>query len=86
MCVSICGKATSKETTMSFLVCFKWHITSDIIWTEASQSAKKNKDQDSRRVKIGPVTKIDEVWLHCVCTSSVTENDFFKSGVLFRHL
>ena len=46
-----------------------------------------SKGQGSRRVKIGPVTKINEIWLYCMCMSSVTENDsFLKSGVLFRHL
>ena len=34
------------------------------------------KGQGSRRVKIGPVSKIDEILLYCVCMSSVTENDF----------
>ena len=35
------------------------------------------KGQGSRRVKIGPVTKINEIWLYCVCMSSVTENASF---------
>ena len=35
------------------------------------------KGQGSRRVKIGPVTKINEIWLYCMCMSSVTENDSF---------
>ena len=34
-----------------------------------------DKGQGSRRVKIGPVSKIDEILLYCVCMSSVTEND-----------
>ena len=38
-----------------------------------------NKGQVSRKVKIGPVSKIDEFWLYCVFMSSVTANDFFKS-------
>ena len=37
------------------------------------------KGQGSRRVKIGPVSKIDKIWLYCVCMSSVTKNDYFKS-------
>ena len=45
------------------------------------------KGQGSRRVKIGPVTKINEIWKYCMCMSVVTENDsFLKSGVLFKHL
>ena len=35
------------------------------------------KGQGSRRVKIGPVTKINEIWLYRICMSSVTENDSF---------
>ena len=35
------------------------------------------KGQGSRRVKIGPVTKINEIWLYRMCMSSVTENDSF---------
>ena len=35
------------------------------------------KGQGSRRVKIGPVTKINEIWLYCMCMSSVNENDSF---------
>ena len=35
------------------------------------------KGQGSRRVKIGPVTKINEIWLYCMCMSSVTKNDSF---------
>ena len=31
----------------------------------------------SRRVKIGLVSKIDEILLYNVCMSSVTENDLF---------
>ena len=36
------------------------------------------KGQGSRRGKIGPVTKINEIWLYCMCMSSVTENILFK--------
>ena len=35
------------------------------------------KGQGSRRGKIGPITKINEIWLYCMCMSSVTENDSF---------
>ena len=35
------------------------------------------KGQDSRRVKIDTVSKIDEILLYCMCMSSVTENDLF---------
>ena len=35
------------------------------------------KGQGSRRDKIGPVTKINEIWQYCMCMSSVTENDTF---------
>ena len=35
------------------------------------------KGQGSRRVKIGPVTKLNEIWLYCMCMSSVNENDSF---------
>ena len=35
------------------------------------------KGQGSRRVKIGPVTEINGIWLYCMCMSSVTENDSF---------
>ena len=35
------------------------------------------KGQGSRRDKIGPVTKINEIWQYCMCMSSVTENDSF---------
>ena len=38
----------------------------------------RRKGQGSQRVKIGPVSKIDEIWLYCVCMSSVTENVFLK--------
>ena len=38
-----------------------------------------NKGQGSRRVKIGPVSTSDKIWLYCVGKSSVTENDIFKS-------
>ena len=34
-----------------------------------------NKGQVSRKDKIGPVTKINEIWQYCMCMSSVTEND-----------
>ena len=36
-----------------------------------------SKGPGSRRVKIGPVTKINEIWLYCMCMSSVTENASF---------
>ena len=37
------------------------------------------KGEGSQRVKTGPVSKIDEIWLYCMYISSVTENDFFLS-------
>ena len=36
-----------------------------------------HKGQGSRRDKIGPVTKINEIWQYCMYMSSVTENDSF---------
>ena len=44
---------------------------------KANVSVHYPKGQGSRRVKIGPVSKIDEILLYCVCMSSVTENDLF---------
>ena len=46
--------------------------------TIPSKHAGSIKGQGSRRVEIGPVSKIDEIWLYCVCMSSVTENYFLK--------
>ena len=42
-----------------------------------SKYAESIKGQGSRRVKIGPVTKNNEIWLYCMCMSSVTENASF---------
>ena len=42
------------------------------------------KGQGSRSVKIGPVSKFDEIWLYCMCMSSVTENDFYAPAIKWR--
>ena len=51
------------------------NIKAHLNFPQASLILKKG--QGSRRVKIGPVTKINEIWLYCMCMSSVTENDSF---------
>ena len=62
-------------------------ISIEKTWYDLGRFWPPFKGQGSRRVKIGPVSKIDETLLYNVCMSSVTENDLFlKSGFLLRHL
>ena len=37
------------------------------IYLPAPRHIPRPKGHGSRRVKIGPVTKINEIWLYCIC-------------------
>ena len=52
-------------------------VDRSLLWQKLLKENVSCKGQGSRRVKIGPVTKINEIWLYCMCMSSVTENASF---------
>ena len=80
----LCHEARALALTSSY--CLNYKQTQKIQSKNTKVTFKSTQDffprhvvkgQGSRRVKIGPVTKINEIWLYCMCMSSVTENDSF---------
>ena len=75
------AQAHADALAVIFLSCtlhFLLHPIYCLLFSLYCLQTTRHKGQGSRWIEIGPVSKIDEIWLYHVCMSSVTENDFFK--------
>ena len=81
--MSICGHANIflfvQAVPFSCMSCCldSNRVASQIITFNLMNQKIRAKRQGSQRDKIGPVTKINEIWQYCMCMSSVIEKDSF---------